>query len=53
MTEVKEGCALKDTVEDRAVELGEYIVQNQATVRAAALSLHTLVARDTDNRPMK
>lgn len=36
MTEVKEGCALKDTVEDRAVELGEYIVQNQATVRSAA-----------------
>lgn len=27
---------MKDTVEDRAVELGEYIVQNQATVRAAA-----------------
>ena len=27
---------MKDTVEDRAVELGEYIVQNQSTVRAAA-----------------
>lgn len=27
---------MKDTVEDRAVELGEYIVQNQTTVRAAA-----------------
>lgn len=27
---------MKDTVEDRAVELGEYIVQNQATVRSAA-----------------
>ena len=27
---------MKDTVEDRAVELGEYIVHNKATVRAAA-----------------
>ena len=27
---------MKDCVEDRAVELGEYIVKNQATVRAAA-----------------
>lgn len=27
---------MKETVEDRAVELGEYIVQNQTTVRAAA-----------------
>lgn len=27
---------MKDTVEDRAIELGEYIVQNKATVRAAA-----------------
>lgn len=27
---------MKDRVEDRAVELGEYIVRNQTTVRAAA-----------------
>ena len=27
---------MKDCVEDRAVELGEYIVENKATVRAAA-----------------
>lgn len=27
---------MKYTVEDRAVELGEYIVKNRATVRAAA-----------------
>jgi len=27
---------LKDIVEERAVELGEYIVENKATVRAAA-----------------
>lgn len=27
---------MKYTVEDRAVELGEYIVENNATVRAAA-----------------
>lgn len=27
---------MKDCVEDRAVELGEYIVQNKTTVRAAA-----------------
>ena len=27
---------MKGIVEDRAIELGEYIVQNKATVRAAA-----------------
>ncbi len=27
---------MKDIVEERAVELGEYIVENKATVRAAA-----------------
>ena len=27
---------MKECVEDRAVELGEYIVENKATVRAAA-----------------
>lgn len=32
----KEGMIVHDTVEDRAVELGEYIVTNKATVRAAA-----------------
>lgn len=32
----KEVSALKDTVEDRAIHLGEYIVENKATVRAAA-----------------
>ncbi len=30
------GFILKDIVEERAVELGEYIVENKATVRAAA-----------------
>ena len=30
------GFLLKDIVEERAVELGEYIVENKATVRAAA-----------------
>ncbi len=32
----KEGFALKDLVEERAAMLGEYIVENEATVRAAA-----------------
>lgn len=27
---------MKDIVEERAIELGEYIVENKATVRAAA-----------------
>lgn len=31
-----QGGALKCIVEDRAVELGEYIVRNKATVRSAA-----------------
>jgi putative DeoR family transcriptional regulator (stage III sporulation protein D) len=31
-----EGSRLKGIVEERAVELGSYIVENQATVRAAA-----------------
>ena len=30
------GFILKDIVEERAVELGEFIVENKATVRAAA-----------------
>jgi putative DeoR family transcriptional regulator (stage III sporulation protein D) len=30
------GLALKGIVEERAVELGEYIVENKATVRSAA-----------------
>lgn len=30
------GFVLKTVVEERAVELGEYIVENKATVRAAA-----------------
>jgi putative DeoR family transcriptional regulator (stage III sporulation protein D) len=31
-----EGGAVKGIVEERAVELGEYIVQNKATVRSTA-----------------
>ncbi len=33
---VGEAAALKGIVEERAVELGEYIVENKATVRSAA-----------------
>ena len=39
------GFILKDIVEERAVELGEYIVENKATVRAAAKQFG--VARNT------
>ena len=31
---------MKGAVEDRAVELGEYILENQTTVRAAAKQFH-------------
>ncbi len=31
---------MKGVVEDRAVELGEYILENQTTVRAAAKQFH-------------
>ena len=31
---------MKSTVEDRAVELGRYIVENDATVRTAAKQYH-------------
>lgn len=31
---------MKGVVEERAVELGEYILQNNATVRAAAKRFH-------------
>lgn len=31
---------MKGAVEERAVELGEYIIENNATVRAAAKKFH-------------
>ena len=31
---------MKGAVEDRAIELGEYILENKATVRAAAKKFH-------------
>jgi putative DeoR family transcriptional regulator (stage III sporulation protein D) len=32
--------SLKGAVEERAIELGEYIIENNATVRAAAKKFH-------------
>jgi putative DeoR family transcriptional regulator (stage III sporulation protein D) len=34
--ELREGALMKGIVEERAVKLGEYIIENKATVRAAA-----------------
>lgn len=44
---------MKDTVEERAVELGEYILENKATVRAAAKQFHiskSTVHKDVSDR---
>ena len=50
---VRGGIALKGAVEERAVELGEYIVEHNATVRAAAGKFHiskSTVHKDVANR---
>ena len=44
---------MKGVVEERAVELGEYILQNNATVRAAAKRFHiskSTVHKDVSER---
>lgn len=44
---------LKGAVEERAVELGEYIIENNATVRAAAKKFHiskSTVHKDVSDR---
>ncbi len=44
---------MKGAVEERAVELGEYILQNKATVRAAAKRFHiskSTVHKDVSDR---
>ena len=44
---------MKGVVEERAVELGEYILQNNATVRAAAKRFHiskSMVHKDVAER---
>lgn len=44
---------MKGAVEDRAVELGEYILENQTTVRAAAKQFHiskSTVHKDVSER---
>lgn len=44
---------MKGVVEDRAVELGEYILQNKATVRATAKKFHiskSTVHKDVSER---
>ncbi len=44
---------MKGAVEDRAVELGEYILENKATVRAAAKKFHiskSTVHKDVSER---
>lgn len=44
---------MKGVVEERAVELGEYILQNKATVRAAAKRFHiskSTVHKDVSER---
>lgn len=44
---------MKGVVEDRAVELGEYILENQTTVRAAAKQFHiskSTVHKDVSER---
>ena len=44
---------MKGVVEDRAVELGEYILENQTTVRAAAKQFHiskSTVHKDVSQR---
>lgn len=44
---------MKGAVEDRAIELGEYILENRATVRAAAKKFHiskSTVHKDVSER---
>ncbi len=44
---------MKGAVEDRAIELGEYILENKATVRAAAKKFHiskSTVHKDVSER---
>lgn len=45
--------SVKEAVEERAVELGEYILENNATVRAAAKRFHiskSTVHKDVSER---
>ena len=47
---------MKGAVEERAIELGEYILQNNATVRAAAKRFHiskSTVHKDVSERLRK
>ena len=44
---------MKGAVEERAIELGEYIIENNATVRAAAKKFHiskSTVQKDVSDR---
>ncbi len=44
---------MRETVQDRAVELGEFILENRATVRAAAKRFHvskSTVHKDVSER---
>lgn len=44
---------MKSAVEERAIELGEYIIENKATVRAAAKKFHvskSTVHKDVSDR---
>ncbi len=44
---------MKGAVEERAIELGEYIIENNATVRAAAKKFHiskSTVHKDVSDR---
>ena len=44
---------MKGAVEERAIELGEYIIENNATVRAAARKFHiskSTVHKDVSDR---
>lgn len=44
---------MKEAVEERAIELGEYILENKATVRAAAKKFHiskSTVHKDVSDR---
>ena len=44
---------VKGAVEERAIELGEYIIENNATVRAAAKKFHiskSTVHKDVSDR---
>ena len=41
---------MKGAVEERAIELGEYIIENNATVRAAAKKFH--ISKSTVHKDM-